>query len=66
MHPKKVILIRYPTLFEMEKAKESLVLATSMGDFVHTERPYGAKNLLLGTSALTRMVGSVRSISFVR
>jgi uncharacterized protein YecE (DUF72 family) len=45
----KVIPIRQPSLFEMEKPEPCDVAS----DFVPVERPYGETNLLLGTSAFT-------------
>jgi uncharacterized protein YecE (DUF72 family) len=65
MDPKnKVVLIRDPTLFEMEQGEKSFALASSLGDFVRVERPYGEKNLLLGTSAFTAdgWAGSFKTI----
>jgi uncharacterized protein YecE (DUF72 family) len=48
---KKVIPIRQPSLFEMDKPEP--FDAASTADLAPIERPYGEKNMLLGTSAFT-------------
>ena len=52
MDRKKVIPITQSSLFENTRP-DPLELAASLGDFIHSERPYGEKGMLLGTSAFT-------------
>jgi hypothetical protein len=46
-------IIRQPTLFEMDKAEQSLGMADYPTGLLHKDRPYGEPGLLLGTSAFT-------------
>jgi hypothetical protein len=47
----KVVPIRQPSLFDMGKPEP--FDAASTADLAPIERPYGGKNMLLGTSAFT-------------